>query len=452
MRPSRVALALSVAFLFCSSAHAGHNVWTSGGPTNIGGVNPWITSLASDRALPLVVYGGSLSPDIGVVKTTDGGQTWFRSGAGLSGCSVYSVATDPVDPSTVYATCPFVSEGLFRSVDAGATWLKFGDGISAGNPYSVAVNSSVLYVGMTPGGGVFKRSPASPGWLSASNGLPSSIVVVLAVDPTDPNVVYAGTGAGLYKTANGGVSWQPLSPGHDVPEGREISDIVIDPSATAVVYAAVLGGGVQKTLDGGTTWVRLPGISTISAMAIDPTHPSTIYAGNFLAGVFRSDDGGSTWADFSEGIPPSPNPISSLTIDATGTVLHAAVGRSGVYDYVRSAAPPGACSPNTQTLCLGALRFSVAATWRTADGATGIAHVLPLSDESGAMWFFTSGNFELMVKVVDGRALNGKFWVFVGGLTDVEYDLVITDTQTGAVWRHHNAHGDLTSLADTSAF
>jgi hypothetical protein len=57
-----------------------------------------------------------------------------------------------------------------------------------------------------------------------------------------------------------------------------------------------------------------------------------------------------------------------------------------------------------------------------------------------------------VIKVVDGRAENGKFWVFGGALTDVEYDLAITDTTTGKVWTRHNPQGNLESFADTSAF
>jgi hypothetical protein len=57
-----------------------------------------------------------------------------------------------------------------------------------------------------------------------------------------------------------------------------------------------------------------------------------------------------------------------------------------------------------------------------------------------------------VVKVVDGGAVNGRFWVFVAGLTDVEYDLQIRDVVTGAVWSRHNAAGVLQSYADTDAF
>ncbi|HEX9669687.1 MAG TPA: hypothetical protein VGC93_09405, partial [Thermoanaerobaculia bacterium] len=65
---------------------------------------------------------------------------------------------------------------------------------------------------------------------------------------------------------------------------------------------------------------------------------------------------------------------------------------------------------------------------------------------------FDASNIELVVKVLDGRPLNGKFWFFYGALSDVEYTLRVTDTTTGAVRTYHNAPGNLCGRADTAAF
>ena len=78
--------------------------------------------------------------------------------------------------------------------------------------------------------------------------------------------------------------------------------------------------------------------------------------------------------------------------------------------------------------------------------------MVPRTENVGYYWFFTSNNVELAVKIVDGRLVNGKFWIFVAGLTNVEYDLTITDTQTGTVWNHHDGSGQLESFADVNAF
>ena len=76
----------------------------------------------------------------------------------------------------------------------------------------------------------------------------------------------------------------------------------------------------------------------------------------------------------------------------------------------------------------------------------------PLTGNTGHFWFFSGNNLELIVKVVDGRSLNGRFWVFSGALSNVEYTITVTDTLTGSVKTYVNPSGSLVSLADTSAF
>ena len=67
-------------------------------------------------------------------------------------------------------------------------------------------------------------------------------------------------------------------------------------------------------------------------------------------------------------------------------------------------------------------------------------------------WSFDSSNVEVILKVLDGRPVNQKFWVFYGALSNVEYTLTVTDTQTGAVKIYKNPSGQFGSVADTGAF
>ncbi|MCA1582398.1 MAG: PKD domain-containing protein [Acidobacteria bacterium] len=104
-------------------------------------------------------------------------------------------------------------------------------------------------------------------------------------------------------------------------------------------------------------------------------------------------------------------------------------------------------------LCLNGGRFRVQASWRVpSQGTSGAGTPVSLTGDTGYFWFFTSNNVELIVKVVDGGAVNGKFWVFSGALSDVEYTVQVTDTRTGAVRTYTNPQGTLASSADTSAF
>jgi len=98
-------------------------------------------------------------------------------------------------------------------------------------------------------------------------------------------------------------------------------------------------------------------------------------------------------------------------------------------------------------------RFEVQARWRNPqDGSTGVGHAVPFTDSTGLFWFFDASNVELVVKALDGGGVNGKYWLFYGALSNVEYWLTVTDRVTGAVKQYHNPAGTLCGQADTSAF
>lgn len=114
--------------------------------------------------------------------------------------------------------------------------------------------------------------------------------------------------------------------------------------------------------------------------------------------------------------------------------------------------PPPSCIPTDQVLCLGNGRFRAEVAWRDFTGRTDAGRTIPLNEETGAFWFFSPTNFELMVKALDGRGVNGHYWIFWGALTNVEFTLTVTDTSTGATWTRHNSLGDFASGGDTTAF
>ena len=111
------------------------------------------------------------------------------------------------------------------------------------------------------------------------------------------------------------------------------------------------------------------------------------------------------------------------------------------------------CETSETALCLGeSARFRVEAEWQDFDGNTGRARAVPSSSDTGSFWFFDQENIELIVKVLDGRAINERYWVYYGSLSDVEYTLTVTDTRTGAVRTYHNPSGNFGSAGDTEAF
>src|SRR5262249_2742598 len=134
-----------------------------------------------------------------------------------------------------------------------------------------------------------------------------------------------------------------------------------------------------------------------------------------------------------------------------GTATSALVALPGT-DLAAATAHPS-CKPGPRTLCLGdGARFRVEARWRTGSGTSGDASAVAADISSGAFWFFSPDTPELEVKVLGGRRVKGKLWVYLGALSDVEYWVTVTDLVTGAQQTYHNAAGTLCGQADTSAF
>jgi len=117
-----------------------------------------------------------------------------------------------------------------------------------------------------------------------------------------------------------------------------------------------------------------------------------------------------------------------------------------------AAAEAASCSPSPTRLCLSGQRFAVEAHWRDFQGNSGEGKSVALTSDTGYFWFFSDSNVELVVKVLDARGVNNRFWVFFGALSNVEYTLKVTDTATGASKEYRNPPGRFASVGDTAAF
>jgi hypothetical protein len=129
-------------------------------------------------------------------------------------------------------------------------------------------------------------------------------------------------------------------------------------------------------------------------------------------------------------------------------------GHDGSEDGVfaqRFEAPAPVCVTTSEALCLDG-RFQVQVSWTDPTGATGMGQTVPLTGVTGAFWFSDPSNLDLMVEVVDGRTVNGHFWVVYGSLSNLDFTITVTDTATGAVKTYHNPAGVFASLQDDQAF
>ncbi len=120
---------------------------------------------------------------------------------------------------------------------------------------------------------------------------------------------------------------------------------------------------------------------------------------------------------------------------------------------VEAGDPAGTCVSDAETRCLQDSRYAVTVDWQTAAGSGGGSVVHAGTNDSGLFTFFDRNNWEVLIKVLDGCALNGRVWVFGASTTDLGYVIRVTDTATGAVKEYRNEPGmPASAVTDVTAF
>ncbi|MBX2890563.1 MAG: T9SS type A sorting domain-containing protein [Saprospiraceae bacterium] len=260
--------------------------WKVQGPANIGAR---VNTIKVHPTNPNIIYIGYSQG--GVWKTVNGGQTWNPIFDQQSFLAIGDIELDPQNPNTVFVGTgdpnisgyPFIGDGIWKSTNGGQTWQHIG----------------------------------------LEN---QRIVSKIAIHPANPSIIYAATMGlpfernnqrGLYKTTNGGQTWQQVL---FVSDSTGIIDIAVSPDNPNVVYAAAwdrirnnqesLVSGpnarIWKTTDGGQNWVVLTGGLPegpnsrigLSIAANNPNHLVAVYVGTSLdiLGIYRTTDGGASWS------------------------------------------------------------------------------------------------------------------------------------------------------------
>jgi hypothetical protein len=274
---------------------------------------------------------GVLQPAFGggpAFRSSDAGTNWSATASGINRTSLYALAAAG---SALYAGADDeISGGIFKSTDGGANWTSVSTGISDARVHALAVDPatpSTVYAGSRTLG-IFKSTNGGATWTATS--VNNVFVTALEIDPNTPTTIYAGTDSnGIYKSTNGGSTWTPINNGLVT---SAVHSIAINPTASATLYAAT-GAGIYKSIDGGANWTSAnSGLfdPNVNVLAIDPRNPNLIFAGTNSVGVFRSLNAGTFWLASNGGLVSSSLGIlvSAMTIDpATGT-LYAAIGES----------------------------------------------------------------------------------------------------------------------------
>ena len=121
---------------------------------------------------------------------------------------------------------------------------------------------------------------------------------------------------------------------------------------------------------------------------------------------------------------------------------------------VESSSPAGTCESSAERRCLQDSRYAVAVEWRKPDGESGSGSVVHAgTNDSGLFTFFSRENWEILIKVLDGCAVNGHVWVYGASTTDLGYSIRVTDTVTGVVKEYGNEPGlPAPAITDATAF
>ena len=203
---------------------------------------------------------------------------------------------------------------------------------------------NVFYMGVN-NGGVWKTTDFGRTWIPIFDDQPTGSIGDIVVSPSNPNVIYVGSGEGLqrpdlsvgdgvYKSLDGGKTWSHIG----LREGQQIGGMALDPENENRLFVAVLGHpygpnkerGVYRTLDGGKTWKQVlykdENTGAIQ-VTIDPKNPNIVYADLWAgrqgpwengawngpeSGLFKSTDGGETWVKLEKGLPTTAQGLGRI--------------------------------------------------------------------------------------------------------------------------------------------
>jgi photosystem II stability/assembly factor-like uncharacterized protein len=277
----------------------------------------------------------------GVWRTTDYGRTWVPLFDDQSSGSIGAIAIAPSNPDIIYVGSGeglqrpdlATGDGIYRSNDGGRTWTHYGlrDAqqipqivVDPGNPDRVFVAAMGHPYGPNEERGIFRSTDGGKSFEKVLYRGPDIGAADVAMDPRNPSVLYAamwesrqgpwengvftGPGSGLFKSTDGGTTWNQIGKG--LPAGDEglgrigLGICDADPNRLyAIIASPARLGGLYHSSDAGASWTRVNGDPRIWSregdfheVKTDPTNCNTVYAANIAS--WKSTDGGKTFADF----------------------------------------------------------------------------------------------------------------------------------------------------------
>lgn len=302
--------------------------------TNMAGSDAFLTKVAPDgRSFMHSSLLGGAGRDSAEGLALDGQGRVFLTGFTTS-------SGFPVTPDAFQPVLGGGRDAFLTVVDAAGTSLEYSTflgGVGNDVGFRVALDGSGnphvcgMYSGegfpLTPGvelGGMFRSQDAASSWSLSSAGLYANNILSLAVDPSNPAVVYAGTWRGISRSADGGQSWEPV-----LQRIKAFRTVAVDPLNPSVVYAG--DTQVWKSTNGGSSWaLSSKGLSTraVYALAAHPQSPGTVFAGTSI-GVFVTTNAAQSWKYAIGGM--GLRPVYDLVFDPSDAERIYAAAGGGVY-------------------------------------------------------------------------------------------------------------------------
>src|SRR5271155_3118056 len=257
-------------------------------------------SFAADPTDAKHIYLGTTNS--WVYQSEDGGASWQRLAklAKSDDLILDNVVVDGSDPQTLLVGAWVIDHpdgGLFISHDAGKTWttVEAMKGQSIRAVTQAPSDPKVWIVGTLKG--VYRSEDGGVQWnqITPAGSMDLHEVESIAIDPKDPRIIYAGTWHLPWKTTDGGANWHNIKQG--LIEDSDVFSIIIDPTRPTVVYTSACSG-IYRSENAGELYRKVQGIPSTArrtrVLMLDPTNRNTVYAGT-TEGLYKTLDGGTTW-------------------------------------------------------------------------------------------------------------------------------------------------------------
>jgi Domain of unknown function DUF11 len=358
LRATALVTGMALVLLLAGTASAAQGRWTT---TSLPGAPGPVLALVVDPAASSTVYAGTVEG--GILKSIDSGVSWSPANAGLpvSGAPsvpppVLTMAVHPSAPATIFAGTDtegpgptFHPGGIFRSVDGAASWAPLGAELAGLYVSALAIHPTspnVMYAGTS--GGIYKSTNGGLNWTTSSTGLLAPDVWALALSPTNPDVIFAGAvpsilgSRAVFRSVDAGATWAAVGAPPNTPS--PVGILTIRAGNPETLYAAQGSAGsfssLSRSLTGGATFSfqMAGGLSGVSSLIPDRDSPTRLFAGSYGGGVFLIDEASGGSSDSARLSRPFNSGLSDLNVTTLGSdpstrVLYAGTDSGQVAGY-----------------------------------------------------------------------------------------------------------------------